>query len=117
MRDCMGLAERFPFGFAPFMEPFRASRAGSMTRRELNAEARRTQRDSHSTSLRAGAMTRRELNAEARRTQRHSHSGFAPFMEFFRASGAGSRGVQRRNSAFEPPHTKTGAEREAGGGW
>jgi hypothetical protein len=116
-----------------------------MTRRELNAEARRTQRDSHSASLRAGSrlrdatcaalryarggsMTRRELNAEERRTKRDSHSaslragsrlrcrsaplGYAPFIEPFRASKAGSMTTQRRESGVEPPHSKDRGEQQ-----
>ena len=88
----MGLAERFPFDFAQG----RLSTSGRDTR---PAKASGTERTCFA----------RE-NAKASRPS--APLGFAPFMEFFRVSRAGSVTMQKRKSGVEPPHSKDRGEQQ-----
>ena len=95
----MGLAERFPFDFA---------------QGRLHDQKRTKRRGAEDAERFPFDFAQGRLSTARANNVRSAPLGYAPFMEFFRASGAGSMTMQRRKSGVEPPHSKNRGEQGDG---
>ncbi len=104
------------------MFPARGERVADSSLRSLRLRSRRLH-DQKRTKRRGAEDAERfpfdfaqgRLSTARANNVRSAPLGYAPFMEPFRASRAGSVTMQRRKSGVEPPHSKNRGEQGDGG--